>query len=92
MKAILVVALREHLDQGRFAELVVWRVPKPVLGSSHPYKYRLAYVNNDECVLRYDNEAGKGDHKHVGGREVPYTFTTIETLLGDFWADVGRSR
>jgi hypothetical protein len=37
-----------------------------VRGSRHQYKYRLVLVVNDDCVLRYDNEAGKGDHKHVG--------------------------
>ena len=24
-----------------------------------------------ECVLRFDNETGKGDHRHFGGKEVP---------------------
>ena len=38
--------------------------------------------------LRYDNEAGKGDHKHVGEREVPYCFTDLATLQADFWKDV----
>ena len=38
--------------------------------------------------LRYDNEAGKGDHKHVGEREVPYPFIDLATLQADFWADV----
>ncbi|WP_425523050.1 toxin-antitoxin system TumE family protein [Xanthomonas citri] len=40
------------------------------------------------CVLRYDNEAGKGDHKHVGAVERPYNFTTLDQLTDDFWADV----
>jgi predicted transcriptional regulator len=26
------------------------------------------------CVLRYDNEAGKGDHKHIGTFETAYVF------------------
>jgi hypothetical protein len=25
----------------------------------------LAYIANQRCVLRFDNEAGKGDHKHL---------------------------
>lgn len=33
------------------------------------------------CVLRYDNEAGKGDHKHVGEEELPYVFTMSQALL-----------
>ncbi|MDP4022745.1 DUF6516 family protein [Methylobacterium sp. NEAU 140] len=71
-----------------FAELVVWTVPVPVRGSAHGFKYRLALVVDGVCVLRYDNEAGKGDHRHVGGQERPYAFTDPETLLADFWADV----
>ncbi|MGE0408099.1 MAG: DUF6516 family protein [Amphiplicatus sp.] len=41
-------------------------------------------------MLRYDNEAGKGDHKHVGEREAFYRFVDVETLQADFWADVEK--
>lgn len=78
-------------DDG-FVELKVWRVPRPVPGSAHRYKYSLAYVVRGVCVVRYDNEAGKGDHRHVGGREMAYRFSTIDRLLDDFWSDVGRWR
>ena len=71
-------------------ELVVWRVPSPVPGSAHAFKYRLAFVGDGVCVLRYDNEAGKGDHKHVGEEQMPYVFTTPVRLLEDFWNDVDR--
>jgi hypothetical protein len=53
---------------------------------------RLALVVNGVCELRYDNEAGKGDHKYVGQDEVPYDFTTPKALLDDFWNDVERLR
>jgi hypothetical protein len=56
------------------------------------FKYRLAFVVNSVCVLRYDNEAGKGDHKHIGGEQKPYAFTTPAQLLEDFWNDVDRWR
>ena len=62
----------------------MWRVPVPVVGSAHAYKYALAYVVGGECVLRYDNEAGKGDHRHVGALEVPYRFTTPDAVAGGF--------
>lgn len=68
----------------------MWEVPQPVAGSTHLFKYRLAYVVNDECVLRYDNESGKGDHKHWGDAEAPYAFADIGTLLDDFLADIRR--
>ncbi len=79
---------RHVLDEGAFIEIVVWRVPEPVRGSRHRFKYRLALVVAGECVLRYDNETGKGDHRHVGRVEIAYSFSTHERLLADFWADV----
>jgi hypothetical protein len=88
MKATLLLKTRHMLAASRFLDIVIWQVPQPVLGSSHGYKYRLAYVANGECVLRYDNEAGKGDHKHINGVEVLYTFVDTETLVDDFWNDV----
>ncbi len=41
-------------------------------------------------VVRYNNEAGKGDHKHIGDNEVPYVFISPEPLLDDFWNDVEK--
>jgi hypothetical protein len=53
----------------------------------------LAFVVAGECVLRYDNETGKGDHKHVSGKkEVKYRFVTVGKLVADFFEDVRRWR
>ena len=92
MKAELLLKERHQLAADAFVELRVWRVPQPVRGSSHDLKYALAYVVGGICVLRYDNEAGKGDHRHLGAVETPYTFTTPAKLLADFWTDVDRWR
>ena len=92
MKAVLLLHERHELSAGAFAELRMWRVPKPVIGSTHHLKYALAYVVDGRCVLRYDNEAGKGDHKHLGAAEVRYAFTTPARLVADFWADVDQWR
>jgi hypothetical protein len=83
---------RRVLTEESFVELVVWQVPTPVPGSMHRFKYRLAFVVKGECVLRYDNEAGKGDHKHLEGVEAPYAFTSSAQLLADFWRDVNHWR
>ncbi len=83
---------RQTISERAFVEMVVWRVPSPGSGSSHGFKYRLAFVVNGSCVLRYDNEEGKGDHKHIAGREVPYVFTTPSALLDDFWNEVDNWR
>lgn len=70
--------------------MVVRGVPRPVPGSSHLFKYRLAYVVADEYVLRYDNESGKGDHRHWGDAELAYVFTDATALIDDFLADIKR--
>ena len=67
-------------------------MPSAVRGSSHRFKHRLAFVVDYECVLRYDNEAGKGDHKHLGARQLPYRFSSPERLLADAWNDVDNWR
>lgn len=90
MQAVPLVRTRIVYSDMAFAELVLWRVPKPVVGSVHVFKYRLAYVVGEVCVLRYDNEAGKGDHRHFGDNERAYRFTTPERLLADFQRDIAR--
>jgi len=87
MKGELLMRERRVLEAG-FIEVVIWRLPRPLSGSTHSLKYRLAYVVKGECVLRYDNEAGKGDHRHVGTDEMRYVFASVDQLLDDFLADV----
>ena len=88
MKAEILLDERHVIAADAFAELVVWRTPRPVRGSKHRFKYRLALVVSRGCILRYDNEAGKGDHRHIGKSETAYRFESFEQLLTDFWADV----
>ena len=90
MKAVQIVHTRIIYSEVAFAELVLWQVPKPVVGSAHRFKYRLAYVVRNVCVLRYDNEIGKGDHRHFGAKDSPYKFTTPDQLIIDFQGDIER--
>lgn len=92
MEAELLFRKREGLSETAFVDMVIWRLPDPVRGSEHGFKYRLALVAAGVCVLRYANEAGKGDHKHVQEREVPYRFIDLATLQADFWKDVDQWR
>jgi hypothetical protein len=92
MKATPLLRERRVVAEDAFVELVVWQVPSPVPASAHGFKYRLAFIVNGVCVLRYDNEAGKGDHKHVGDEQMPYAFTTPAQLLEDFWNNVDHWR
>lgn len=92
MRATLLQRDRLEFDDGTIAEMVIWRVPVPVEGSTHAYKYRLFFGRPGERIVGYDNERPKGDHRHVAGREEPYAFTDVETLVRDFLADVQRWR
>jgi hypothetical protein len=53
-------------------------------------KYRLYCGRDGKCLVRYDNETGKGDHVHYGATELAYRFERWEKLLEDFLADVER--
>jgi Family of unknown function (DUF6516) len=86
MKAELLLRERHVIGEALFAEVVVWRLPRRLPGSEHRIKYRLALVARGVCVLRFDNESGKGDHKHIGRRQAPYDFVSVDRLLEDFWA------
>lgn len=92
MKARLIIRERVVYDDGSFAEMVVWQVPAPVPPSPHGFKYRLAYIEDGKRVLGYDNERGKGDHRHIVRDEQPFTFTTVDELLERFVVDVERFR
>lgn len=89
-KAVLVHRIRRDLNDTSHFEAVLWRLPSPVPGSGHNYKYRYALVVEGTCVMRYDNERGKGDHRHIGEVEESYTFTTPQILYRDFLADIAR--
>jgi hypothetical protein len=92
MRAELLIDERHVLDSRAFVEIVIWLLPRAMRGSTHRYKYRLAFVIDGICVLRYDNEAGKGDPRHVNNREEPYRFIDPDTLLAEFWREVEEWR
>jgi len=90
MEAVALVRRRVIVSVDAFVEVVIWRVPEPVWPSTHLFKYSLAYVVEQRCVLRYDNEREKGDHRHTETAEEPYTFSTPDQLIADFEADIAR--
>lgn len=92
MKARLIHRERMAFDDGAIVEMVIWKVPTPVDGSKHFYKYRLFYGYAGNRVVGYDNERPKGDHRHVDGVEEPYSFTSPEEVIRDFIAEVMRRR
>ncbi len=90
MKAKNLLKTRRHLSETVFIDMKVWLVPQKVPGSDHMFKYSLALVSQNVCILRYDNEAGKGDHKHIGETEFSYVFNGLDALQADFWKDVEK--
>lgn len=92
MKATRIFYDRKDYPDGAIAELVIWQVPSPVPGSARGLKYRLFYGYPGERLVGYDNERGKGDHRHIEGQEFPYAFNTVEALIRDFLADVRKLR
>ena len=92
MKARLLYEFKQSYDDGATIEMVIWEVPGAVAGSAHRYKYRLYYGYPGRRVVGYDNEAEKGDHRHLESAESAYKFVSVETLVEDFLADVKQRR
>ena len=92
MKAERLFYDKAVFPDGAIVEMVIWRVAHPVSPSTHDLKYRLFYGDEGQRVVGYDNERGKGDHRHVQGREQRYRFVNVEMLVKDFLADVARER
>ena len=67
-------------------QMSLWQLPRPTKDRPHGLKYRLYLGRSGQTLVRYDNEAGKGDHRHLGADEVetPYEFSSLERLLDDF--------
>jgi len=90
--AELIRRQKSVFSDGAILEVVIWRVPQPVEGSAHSYKYRLYYGREGQRIVGYDNERPKGDHRHLDGVEEAYTFNTVEDLMRDFLADIQKRR
>jgi hypothetical protein len=91
MKADLIYRFEQDFDDSAMVRMVIWKLPEPVPPSSHPHKYRLVYLENNRRVIGFDNERGKGDHRHDGDQEFPYSFVDVPTLISNF-VDAVRQR
>ena len=93
MRARLLFRQKFIYSDGAIREMVLWQLPQASKDRPHGLKYRLYYgLADGTCVVRYDNETGKGDHRHGDMREESYRFTDVETLVADFLSDIARAR
>ena len=90
VEAVLIARAKEVRDDGSIVEIVIWELPDPLPPSAHRYRYRLYFGADGVSRVRYDNERGKGDHRHIGNDQFEYKFISVERLLEDFNADVER--
>ena len=91
MKAQRIFYDKALLPAGAIVEMVIWQLPAPSPERPHGLKYSLFYGRDGRRIVGYDNERGKGDHKHIGTMESPYHFTSVEQLVTDFLADVQQA-
>ena len=92
MAAQLITSIKNINPDGSILEVVIWKVPKPVPPTEHGYKYRAVYVVDGVRIVGFDNERGKADHCHIGGKVLPYAFTGVDQLLEDFIAAIETRR
>jgi len=92
MKAKRAFYDRGEYPDGAIVEMTIWKLSESVPGSAHAFKYSLFYGYPGKHLVGYDNERGKGDHRHIKGREERYVFSSVEKLVSDFLSDVRRAR
>jgi Family of unknown function (DUF6516) len=76
-------------SNGDRVDITIWKLPRLTKERPHGLKYRLNYSLPDGTnLVRYDNETGKADHKHIRNIELRYKFTTVRQLFRDFAEDI----
>jgi len=91
MKAKQIFYDKVVLPDNSIVEMIIWQLPKPSPERPHGLKYSLFYGYDGLRIVGYDNERGKGDHKHFGEVESQYRFVSVEKLVADFLIDVERA-
>ena len=92
MGADLIYRFEQDFDDGASVRMIIWKVPEPVPPSEHRFKYRLVYLVDGKRIIGFDNERGKGDHRHDGDVETPYRFEDVTALIRDFIGAVNQRR
>mgnify|MGYP000486164077 CR=1 FL=1 len=91
MKAKRIFYDKAVLPDNSIVEMTIWQLPKQSPERPHGLKYSLFYGRDGLRIVGYDNERGKGDHKHLSDVESSYRFESVEKLVADFLTDVERA-
>ena len=91
MKAQRIFHDKAVLADGSIVEMTIWQLPQASSERLHGLRYSLYYGRDGKRIVGYDNERGKGDHKHLGDKEFRYRFVSVEKLIADFLADVEKA-
>ena len=93
MRAKLIYHEKFIYADGAIREMVLWKLPNKTSDKPHGLKYRLYYgLSDGACIVRYDNESGKGNHRRIKGKEKSYQFKDVETLVADFLEEIEKAR
>ena len=93
MRAKLIYHEKFIYADGAIREMVLWKLPNKTTDRPHGLKYRLYYgLSDGTCIVRYDNESGKGNHRHIKGKKKSYQFKDVETLVADFLEEIEKAR
>jgi hypothetical protein len=93
MKGKLIYHEKYIYADGAIREMVLWQISKKTSDRPYGLKYRLYYgLADGTCLIRYDNESGKGDHRHIKGHEEPYQFKDVEISVADFLKKIEKVR
>lgn len=92
MKAELLFRDKFVYADGAIREMTLWKLLIADEERPHGLKYSLYYGSDGTRVVGYDNERGKGDHRHYREREEKYEFESVEKLIQDFRDDIAEER
>jgi hypothetical protein len=90
MRAKLILHEKNVDERNNIVEMKIWQLPQPTFDSPAGFKYSLVYIDHNVRVIGYDNAEGKGDHRHIKGREESYRFHSLRKLVADFFKDIDR--
>ena len=89
-KAELLIRQRDVLPNDVLIEVKIWKLPNTDAERPHGLKYSLYRGQRGRRLVGYDNERGKGDHRHILEREETLVFVSLEQLIEDFYTDAFR--